>query len=93
MTGSTAVGSTGGLVEVAMTSFVPHFPAFIGVCMYLGLYVAPRGFVLHFHAPCPVNARVLRLPARHRVSSLDSPGPLLGAPCFAFPHVSSVGSE
>lgn len=25
------MGSTTGLTEVAMTSFVPHFPAFIGV--------------------------------------------------------------
>lgn len=34
---------------VAMAPFVPPFSAFIGVCMYLGLYVEPRGFVSCFH--------------------------------------------
>lgn len=71
-TRSTAVGSTTGLVEVAMTSFVPHLPAFIGVCMYLGLYVEPWGFVLLFLFPS-----VLWMPASfclltcHRVFCLD----------------------
>lgn len=72
MTGSTAVGSTPGLVEVAMTSFVPHLPAFIGVCMYLGLYVELRGFVLRFHFPC-----VLLMPDVF-LSPCSSPGPLPG---------------
>lgn len=45
-----------------MTPFVPHFSAFIGVCMYLGLYVEPQGFVLCFHFSfCFINARVLCL--------------------------------
>lgn len=58
MTTSTAVGSMTGLAEVAMTSFVPHFPAFMGVCMYLGLYVELQGFVMRFHCPS-----VLLMPA------------------------------
>lgn len=57
-----AACSTTGLSEVAMTPFVPHFSAFIGACMYLGLYAEPRGFVLCFHfflllcyCPCPLS--------------------------------------
>lgn len=48
MTMCAAACSTTGLSEVAMTPFVPHFSAFIGVCMYLGLYVEPQGFVFSF---------------------------------------------
>lgn len=46
-----AACSTTGLSEVAMTPFVPHFSAFIVVCMYLGLCVEPQGFVLFSFLP------------------------------------------
>ena len=75
MTKSTAVGSTTGLVEVAMTSFVPHCPAFIGVCIYLGWYVEPQAFVLRFRFPSalliPVSFCLL---ARHCIFCLDFHG-------------------
>lgn len=57
-----AACSTTGLSEVAMTPFVPHSSAFIGMCMYLGLCVEPQGFVLCFHFSfCFINAHVLCL--------------------------------
>lgn len=62
MTMCAAACSTTGLSEVAMTPFVPHVSAFIGVCVYLGLYVEPQGFVLCFHFSfCFINASVLCL--------------------------------
>lgn len=65
---------------VAMAPFVPPFSAFIGVCMYLGLYVEPRGFVSCFHFLfCFIKARVLLSPPHthpqsqrlHRAFHLD----------------------
>lgn len=67
--------STTGLSGVAMTPFVPHSSAFIGVCMYLGLYVEPQGFVSCFHFSfCFINARVLLSPPHPRVYSPRLPG-------------------
>lgn len=58
-----AACSTTALSGVAMTPFVPPFSAFIGVCMYPGLYVEPRGFVSCFHFLfCFINACVLLSP-------------------------------
>lgn len=67
MTVRAAARSTTELSGVAMTPFVPPFSAFIGVCMYLGLYVEPQGFVSCFHFLfCFINARVLLSPPHPR---------------------------
>lgn len=51
-----------------MTAFVPRFSAFTGVCMYLGLYVEPQGFVWCFSF-CFINTHVLLSPPQPRVCS------------------------
>lgn len=74
---------------VAMTPFVP-FSAFIGVCMYLGLYVEPRGFVSCFHFLfCFINARVLLSPPQPRTSSPRSRQAFHLDPILCIPSVGS----
>lgn len=92
MTMRAAARSTTELSGVAMTPFVPPFFAFIGVCMYLGLYVEPQGFVSCFHFLfCFINARVLLSPpharAQARAQSRACVEPFIWILFFAFPSL------
>lgn len=66
------MGSMTGLAEVAMTSFVPHFPAFMGVCVCVPWLVCGTARLCDALSlsVCFINARVLLSP---RTATTTSP--------------------